>query len=151
MNKFLKISGFIALGLGFLAIILMIATNAITLGNYGGKGADVLFGKNPMKAAVLPLIGWIILIIATLVLGVNAILALMKKDTLKKHQTPIFAALALLFVLAAVFTFLTVTSFVSANGGMDPGYKLGAGWVIAAILAIGAAALCGMKAFIKEK
>ena len=151
MKQFLKFSAFIAFGLAFLAFILMLATDALTIAGYGAKGTDVMFGKDPAKAAALPLIGWILIVLGVVFLAVDIVLALLKKDFLAKHAKVVNVVLALLFILGGVFAFLAVPSFVSANGGVDPGYKLGGGFVAAGILAILAGALCLVKALFKKE
>ena len=155
MKQFLKFSGFIAFGLAFLAFILMLATDGLTIsvGGYtsGAKGTDIMFGKSPAKAAVLPMIGWILILLGVLLLAVDIILALLKKDFLEKHAKVVNIVLALLFILGGVFAFLVVPTFVSANGGVDPGYKIGIGWVISGIFAILAGGLCLVKALFKKE
>lgn len=155
MKKFLKFSGILAFVFGLVAFILLIATVGVTfkyegaLVNASGEaaGTTVLFGKTETvlgaklvtKGAPLALIAWILIIVALLVLCVGIIGMLLKVKALEKHGGLLSICAALLLVVAGVLVFFTVLSFTGANkvdSDLVKYYHLGAGYVVAAILAI---------------
>ena len=157
MKQFLKFAGFVALGLALIGFILMMATPAIKFhGNTLAEGTDAIFGKkvagyDVFKPSVLALFAWIFVLLSMLFLMVNAVLVLVKKDIFAKHAKIIFIVLAILLILAGVFMFLVIPTFISTNGGGSAdGTSIGVGWIIGAILLIGAGAVCCMKALVKE-
>lgn len=172
MKKLLQFSGFIALACGLFAFILVLATNAIVFksGNLQvvTAGTTALFGKtesttvlgqtvtSTTKPSVLALIGWILLILAMIIVCLNVVLPLLKVKALEKYATLMsFVALGL-FVVAGIFFFIVVPTFISANGGdkVPDGTSIGAGWVIAGIFSLvagGFAALPPIFAMVGKK
>ena len=154
MKKVLKFAGAFAFVLALVAFILLMATKGVTfkyegaLATLSGEadGTTVLFGKTEhtvlgdvvTKAAPMALIGWILVIVAMVALLAGVVLPLVKKDSAKLAGVLNMAA-ALLLVVAGVLLFFTVLSFTGANKVDSDAvkyYHLGAGWVVAAILAL---------------
>ena len=151
MKKFLEFAGLVGAVLGLIAFILLLATNAMVLtGALNGwySGALVLFGEGKAnlagytantdaKLAWVALIGWIFILLAVLILlclFVGSLLKIKALDKLAKLLT--FVAGGLL-VAAGILLFFTIPAFGAANDwNNNDGVALGAGWVIAAILAI---------------
>ena len=151
MKKVLQFSGIISALLGIVAFVLMMATNAVvvkvgntqvvTAGTVAifGETTKTLLGEVVTKPAPLALIGWILLLVALVVVLCGVILPLLKVKGLTIFAGIINIFVAIAFVLVGVFMFLVVPSFVGANGGeVNEYYHIGAGWVIGGILAIAA-------------
>ena len=156
MKTLLKFSGFISLVLVIVAVILLMATPGITytvtlLGKTSTttvEGTTVIFGKTESATAlgftvsstthpsVLALIGWILMVAGALLVCTAIVLPLIKKGEKFAGLLNLVAVIAL--VVAGVFVFIAVPTFCSANGAdsVPEGMALGAGWVVAAILAI---------------
>ena len=157
MKQFLKFSGVIAFLLTVVGFILFMATPAITYkGDTAFKGTEVIFGSKilfaEVKPSVLALIAWIFVLIAMLLLLCLVVLTFVKKDLLDKFGRIGSIIVALLLILAAIFSFFTVPTFYSANGGSAPdGISLGVGWIIGAILLILAGGLTICPLILKKK
>lgn len=158
MKQFLKFAGLVALVLNLVAFILVIATDGIVAKSGGisiSYGNEYLFfGKDGSKVIVLPLLAWIFMGLTMICLGVLVVFDLMKKDTFKKMEKIIYIVLGAVLLLSAIFVFVTVPSFVSANDIPDSVagyYHLGGGFIAGGIMAILAGGLCGVKAFVKAK
>lgn len=154
MKKVLQFAGVISLALAVIAFILMLATPAIVLssGNtqYIYKGTVVLFGSketasiaglitltSETKPSVLALIGFILIIVALVILLLGVILPLLKVKALEKFAGVLEIAACAALVVAGIFMFLAVPTFFAANEVDVPkSAGLGAGWVIGGILAI---------------
>ena len=156
MKKFLKFSGLIALLLGVVAFILMMATNAVVVksGNVQvvyagttaifGKTESTLLGDVVTKPSVLALIGWILALVALLIVIAGVVLPLLKVKALDKVAGLLNLIAVCALVLAGVFCFLVVPTFYAANETNVPdNAAIGAGWVIAGILYI-LAGLCAI-------
>ena len=157
MKKVLQFSGLIAAVIAVVAFVLLLATPGIVYANggisYSIDGNAVLFGSTTniigslnatTKGAVIALIGWILIIIAFLGLVFGFILPMVKKD-LSKAAGMLNLCAAICLIVAGIMLFFTLPSYASANGWSKTDYYgLGAGWVVAGILAIvaGACALC---------
>lgn len=155
MKQFLKFSSVIAFGLALISFILLLATPGVLykVGSFSFEysGVKILFGEEGVKGAVLPLIGWIFIIICLAVLLCDVVAIILKKDFLAKFAKIINLVLAGLFVVAAVFIFLAVPSFLGANNiDASDGFVIGAGWVIAAILSILAGGVCLLKVILNK-
>ena len=169
MKKVLKFSGVIALVLAIVAFILLMATTGVY---YQYKGSDtrvlyagttVLFGNDKetwlgtahTSLAPTALIGWILIVVAMIIVALGVILPLLKVKALDKFAGLLNLVAVVAFIVAGVLLFFTVPAFISANGGDNTDYfHLGAGWVIGAILAIAAGAfaiLPAAAAFIGSK
>ena len=153
MKKVLQFSGVISAVLGIIALVLMMVTNAVVVkvGNAQvvtegivaifGKTEKTLLGDLITKPSPLALIGWILALVGVLVVLCGVILPLLKVKGIKRFAGLMNVVAVICLVLAGVFMFLVVPTFVSANGGEVSEYHhIGAGWVIAGILSIAAGA-----------
>ena len=158
MKKVLQFAGLISLALAAVAFVLMMATPAVIQPVIGDTqtvyaGTTAIFGKttstdvvigtltNTTKPSVLALIGWILILVAMIILALGVILPLLKVKALEKFSGVLEIAACAALVVAGIFMFLVVPSFYGANG-WDVGDKtqIGAGWVIGGIVAIVAGA-----------
>ena len=158
MKKVLQFAGLISLALAAVAFILMMATPAIIQTLVGDTqtvyaGTTAIFGKttstdviigtltNTTKPSVLALIGWILILVAMIILALGVILPLLKVKALEKFSGVLEIAACAALVVAGIFMFLVVPTFYAANE-WDVGDKtqIGAGWVIGGIIAIAAGA-----------
>ena len=152
MKKFLKFSGICAFLLALVAFILMMATPAIL---YKGddviaKGVVAIFGSKEKvdlfivektvetKLAWSALLAWIFVLVALLVLCLGVVLPLLKVKKIERFAGLMNLCAVVLLVLAGIFMFVTTPAFFNANGfdKVPDNVALGAGWVIAGILAI---------------
>ena len=153
MKKVLQFSGVISLVLAVVAIVLVLATPAMKFSLLSETlipGTTAIFGEKTTvlgrevvvyKPSVLALIGWILALVGVLVVLCGVILPLLKVKGIKKFAGVMNVVAVVCLVLAGVFMFLVVPTFVSANGGEVSEYHhIGAGWVIAGILSIAAGA-----------
>ena len=151
MKKVLQFSGIISALLGIVAFILMMATNAVvvksgslqvvTAGTVAifGETNKTILGEVVTKPSPLALIGWILLLVGLVLTLCGIVLPLLKVKGVQKFAGLMNLVAVACFVVAGVFMFLVVPSFVSANGGeVNEYYHIGAGWVIGGILAIAA-------------
>lgn len=155
MKTFLKFSGIIAFVLGLVAFILLLATVGVTFKYEGAlvsasgeaAGTTVLFGKTEKimgvevvtKAAPTALIAWILIIVALIILCLGVVLPLLKVKALEKFAGLLNLVAVIALVVAGILLFFTVLGFTGANKVDSDAvkyYHLGAGWVVAAILAI---------------
>lgn len=156
MKKFLQFSGLIALGLALVAFILLMACPSVVyldnVNNWysglaaifaGGKVQGTLGGATITtdfdgKLAATALIAWILIVVAMLILIAGVVLPLLKIKALEKFAGLLNLVAVCSLVIAGVLVFFTVPVFASANdwGNAVDGWGLGAGWIIAGILAI---------------
>lgn len=157
MKKFLKFSGFVAAVLGIVAFILVMAAPALivknSLGTASFDGIVAIFGKKEgltaadalyltnsdgvIVLAPLALIGWILLLSALLIVLIGIILPLLKVHALDKIAGVLNLIAVGAFIVAGIFFFTVVGNLFAANGrDIANGAAIGAGWVIAGILAI---------------
>lgn len=157
MKKFLQFSGIIAAVLAIVAFILLLATPAAMRGDeIVAKGTTMLFGKkeavvvagfnlgtSEVKLAWSALLAWIFVIVALVILLLGIILPLLKVTALQKFAGILNLVAVVLLVVAGIFAFISLAVFCSANGldSVPEKWSLGAGWVIAGILAIVAGAI----------
>lgn len=154
MKKVLQFAGLISLVLGVVAFILMMATPAVIQPLVGDTqvvyaGTTAIFGKTEStilgdvvtKPSALALIGWILLLVAMIIVALGVILPLFKVKALEKFSGILDIVALACFVVGGIFMFLVVPTFYGANG-WDVGEKtqIGAGWVIGGIVAIAAGA-----------
>ena len=154
MKKVLQFAGLISLVLGVVAFILMMATPAVIQPLVGDTqtvyaGTTAIFGKTEStilgdvvtKPSVLALIGWILLLVAMIIVALGVILPLLKVKALEKFSGILDIVALACFVVGGIFMFLVVPTFYAANE-WDVGDKtqIGAGWVIGGIIAIAAGA-----------
>ena len=144
MKKFLKFSGIIAVGLAVVAMILMMTTPVLVYTNnsktYAIEGTAAIFGGD-FKLAWTALLGWIFILVALVVLIAGIVLPMLK---IKVPVAGILNLVAVaLLIVAGIFMFLVKGALVDANqgawgisGAALNEHGMGAGWVIAAILAI---------------
>ena len=142
MKKVLQFSGIIAFALALVGFILTMTTTAITyqLGGatvtvsgttaiFGSKG--VLIDTNP---ATMALIAWILGLIGLLLTCCGVVLPMLKIKGVEKLAGVLNFVAVACFVLAGVFTFFVVSSFLNSNGLSSVGDpKIGVGWVFGAI------------------
>ena len=151
MKKFLQFAGLIGAVLGIIAFILLMATNAIvSTGALNGyySGTAVIFGNGPAnfaglngnfegKPAWVALVAWIFVLVAILMLVCLFVLPLLKVKALDRFSRLLTFIAGGLLVAAGILSFFSIPAFYAANEYGDPSnVALGAGWVIAAILAI---------------
>ena len=159
MKKALKFSGLVAAVLATLAFILMMFTPAIVCegpvfgGHYEIAGTVAIFGKSKGFAlgeaavfcnsdGVIPptwsaIIAWILMMAAVVILLLGVILPLFKIKALTKFAGLLNLIVVIALVVAGIFMFIQVPTFLGATGRSDAsGYALGAGWIISAIVAI---------------
>lgn len=154
MKKVLQFAGLISLVLGVVAFILMMATPAVIQPLVGDTqtvyaGTTAIFGKTEStilgdvvtKPSVLALIGWILMLVAMIIVALGVILPLFKVKALEKFSGILDIVALACFVVGGIFMFLVVPTFYAANE-WDVGDKtqIGAGWVIGGIIAIVAGA-----------
>lgn len=154
MKKVLQFAGLISLVLGVVAFILMMATPAVIQPLIGDTqtvyaGTTAIFGKTEStilgdvvtKPSALALIGWILLLVAMIIVALGVILPLLKVKALEKFSGILDIVALACFVVAGIFMFLVVPTFYSANGwDVADNTQIGAGWVIGGIVAIVAGA-----------
>ena len=149
MKKFLKFSGIIAVGLAVVAMILMMTTPALyykgtvlgTTVESTVPGTDAIFGNGSFKLGWPALLAWIFILVALVVLIAGIVLPMLK---IKVPVAGILNLVAVaLLIVAGIFMFLVKGALVDANqgawgisGAALNEHGMGAGWVIAAILAI---------------
>ena len=156
MKKLFKFAPLCALLLAIVAFILMFATKSVTYSNGNLKGwydgSCALFGKGQSlaawggisvaaefegKAAWSAVLAFIFIIVALVALLVSAISVFVKIKALEKFGGIIALVAGGLLLVAGIFLFVTLPAFASANEwSSTDNYALGAGWVVAAILAI---------------
>ena len=156
MKKVLQFAGVISLALAVIAFILMLATPAIVLssGNsqYIYKGTVVLFGSkesaniaglitltSETKPSVLALIGFILIIVALVILLLGVILPLLKVKALEKFAGVLNLVAVAALVTAGILIFFTEPAFGAANEWSEESIKawtLGGGYIAAGILSI---------------
>ena len=152
MKKFLQYSGIFAFVLALVAFILMLAcpalaysngslTNEIggTMGIFGGELADLGFlGKVAYKGTWSAIIAFFLLIGAMVILLLGFLLPLFKVHALDKFAGVLNLIAVLALIVAGVFLFIELPCFAGVNwdGKVGDGWALGAGWIIAGILAL---------------
>ena len=167
MKKALKYAGICSLLLAVVAFVLMMATPAInyvvlgtstsvsgTLAIFGEKklvlGTEVVTNPSP-----LALIGWILLVVALVIILLGVLLPLLKVKAFTKFAGLLNLIAVICLVVAGIFVFIVVPTYFAANEMEVPSSAaIGAGWVIAGILSIvsGAVAICPAVAdFISKK
>ena len=155
MKTFLKFSGAISAVLALVTFILMMATPAVlytenVLGTvHEVPGVNAIFGSGdnygPSWAGLM---SWIFVLVSLLILVAGVVLPLLKVKALQKFAGLLNLVAVLLLVASGIFMFCEVPAFTAAAGdasfswgGAAGGYGLGAGWVIGAILSLGAGAV----------
>ena len=157
MKTFLKFSGAISAVLALVTFILMMATPAVsyTVSALGGSsttyydGVKAIFGDGdnygPSWAGLM---SWIFVLVSLLILVAGVVLPLLKVKALQKFAGLLNLLAVLLLVASGIFMFCEVPAFQAAAGdasfsigGAGGTYGLGAGWVIGAILSLGAGAV----------
>lgn len=159
MKKILKFSGIAAFAIALVAFILMMSTNAITYhldagalgstdfaysgiqGIFGGevKGSigGMTFTAGSIAATWSAVIAFILMIAAMLILLAGFILPLLKIHALDKVAGVLNLVAVIALVVAGIFIFIETPCFMGANGVESyDGWTLGAGWIVAGILAI---------------
>lgn len=148
MKKYLKFSGIVAAVFALVAFILLMATTGVfyKYGNsqYNYAGTTVLFGAEEqtwlgtvkVKPAATGLIGWILIIVALVIILLGIILPLLKVKALEKFAGVLNLVAVAALVTAGILLFFSKGAFCSANEWNADDAHLGAGWVIAGILAI---------------
>lgn len=152
MKKFLQFAGLISAVLAIVAFILMLAGKALvyetssaqyfvsgTRALFGGK-EETLLGTAEYKPAATALIAWILVLAAIIILVAGVVLPLLKVNALEKVAGLLNLVAVCALVVGGILLFFTQPVFNAANetalGTIYDDYKLGAAYVIAAILAI---------------
>ena len=152
MKKFLQFAGLISAVLAIVAFILMLAGKALvyetssaqyfvsgTRALFGGKEETIL-GTAEYKPAATALIAWILVLAAIIILVAGVVLPLLKVNALEKVAGLLNLVAVCALVVGGILLFFTQPVFNAANetalGTIYDDYKLGAAYVIAAILAI---------------
>ena len=161
MKKVLPFAGLIAFVLALVAFILLMATPGIVATNGDGavKGTIAIFGGNEKiwgalaieyKGSVLALIGWILLLVGLLAACAGAIGGLLKVKALQNLGTVFALVAAGCFLVAGIFFFLVVPTWYAANDlNVPDNVAIGAGWVVAAILTLVAAAAAALPVILR--
>ena len=154
MKKLLKYAGAISLVLAVASLVLMMATPSVTytsnVGNYTNtssvSGVVGIFGGTDAGYAApwAGLIGWILLLVAVLLLVLGVLIPILKKASLTKFAGLINICAVACLIVAGVFMFIEKSAWVAANGDgsfslgslASGSYAVGAGWIIAGILSI---------------
>ena len=150
MKTLLKFAGIISLLLAVVAIILVLTSNAMSvdtgLGTTYVTGTTALFGKKTetilgtatVKGSALALIGFILIVVAILLLICGIVLPLVNGKKGNKVAGLLNLVAVFLLVIGGVFVFCVVPTYLKANDATDLAkyYKITAGWVIAGILAL---------------
>ena len=148
MKKYLKFSGIVAAVFALVAFILLMATTGVfyKYGNsqYNYEGTVVLFGATretwlgttKIAPAATGLIGWILIIVALVIILLGIILPLLKVKALEKFAGVLNLVAVCALITAGILLFFSKGAFCSANEWNADDAHLGAGWVIAGILAI---------------
>ena len=153
MKKFLKYTGICSFVLALIAFILMLGTDSLvynykegafsvstsisgTLGVFGGTYS--LMGlSTTCNATWSAIIAFILIVVAMIILLAGFILPLLKIHTLDKVAGILNFVAVIALLVAAIFLFIELPCFASANGGGDySGWSLGAGWIVAGILCL---------------
>jgi amino acid transporter len=131
-----------------------VTTQGIVGGTYELPGSAAIFGHNGdglsagqilyfcNKDGVIPatwsaIIAWILMMAAVVILLLGVILPLFKVKALTKFAGLLNLIVVIALVVAGIFMFIQVPTFLGAAGRSDAsGYALGAGWIISAIVAI---------------
>lgn len=160
MKKLLKFAPLCALLLAIVAMILLLAANGLTYANEvaGQKltgfysASAVMFGQGKYQAASggasltvdfdgkgawNAVLAFIFVIVALVALLVSAVTVFVKVKALEKFGGLIALVAGGLLLVAGIFVFFTKGAFAAANdyGDME-NWSVGAGWIVAAILAI---------------
>lgn len=152
MKKFLQFAGLISAVLAIVAFILLLAGKALvyetssaqyfvsgTRALFGGKEETIL-GTAEYKPAATALIAWILVLVAIIILVAGVVLPLLKVNALEKVAGLLNLVAVCALVVGGILLFFTQPVFNAANetalGTIYDDYKLGAAYVIAAILAI---------------
>ena len=152
MKKFLQFAGLISAVLAIVAFILMLAGKALVYETssaqyfvsgsralFGGK-EETLLGTAEYKPAATALIAWILVLAAIIILVAGVVLPLLKVNALEKVAGLLNLVAVCALVVGGILLFFTQPVFNAANetalGTIYDDYKLGAAYVIAAILAI---------------
>ena len=158
MKKLLKFSGICAAVIALVGFILLMATpileyhngdswTLVTGGVFGGGAVIDAGGSTNMdhKLAWTGLIAWILILVAIIILVAGFVLPLLKVTALEKFAGVLNLVAVIALIVAGILVFFSAIAFRDVNfitvlGEKHPlygdAYKLGAGWVIAGILAI---------------
>ncbi len=154
MKQLVKFSGIIAAVLAIVVFILQLASPAITganvlgYGNGSVAGTQAIFGNSEKDIALswAALLAWIFVLVSIVVLCAVTVLPLLGIKALEKFENLILFCVAGMLLVAGIFMFLVVPTYMSANGLQDVvNGSAGAGWIIGGILAIIAAGCAGLK------
>ncbi len=160
MKKLLKFSGICAAVIALVGFLLLMLTPiieyhngsdwmTITGGVFGGgrsiahTGAITVEGDADAKLAWTGLVGWILMLVAIIILIAGFVLPLLKVTALEKFAGILNLVAVIALVAAGILIFVSRPVFWAANemGNNTDHWGLGAGWVFAGILAIVAGVL----------
>ena len=157
MKKYLKYSGLVALVFALVAFILLMASHSVVYADnpanwYSGISAvfgngtaqiDVMgwskSGAVDAKLAWTALIGWILILVAMIIVLAGVILPLLKIKVLEKFAGVLNLVAVGALVTAGILIFFTEPAFGAANEWSEEAIKawtLGGGYIAAGILSI---------------
>ena len=157
MKKYLKYSGIVALVFALVAFILLMASHSVVYADnpanwYSGISAvfgngtaqiDVMgwskSGAVDAKLAWTALIGWILILVAMIIVLAGVILPLLKIKVLEKFAGVLNLVAVGALVTAGILIFFTEPAFGAANEWSEEAIKawtLGGGYIAAGILSI---------------
>ena len=157
MKKYLKYSGIVALVFALVAFILLMAAHSVVYADnpanwYSGISAvfgngtaqiDVMgwskSGAVDAKLAWTALIGWILILVAMIIILAGVILPLLKIKVLEKFAGVLNLVAVGALVTAGILIFFTEPAFGAANEWSEEAIKawtLGGGYIAAGILSI---------------
>lgn len=155
MKKLLKFSGICAAVIALVGFILLMTTPVIeyhdgdnwattTGGLFGGgiakigTGNNVISGDADNKLAWTGLVGWILILVAMIILIAGFVLPLLKVNALEKFAGVLNLVAVIALVAAGILIFVSRPVFWAANemGDGTDHWHLGVGWIFAGILAV---------------
>ncbi len=155
MKKLLKYSGICAFALALVAFILILATPALVypvknandgtisgvFGIFGGVYGSISFGpfaaQGTWNATWSAVTAFILILVAMIILLAGFVLPLLKIHALDKVAGILNLIAIFALIVAGIFLFIELPCFAGANGwNTTDGWDLGAGWIVAGILAI---------------
>ena len=151
LKKFGALIGFV---LGLVGFILVSVTDAIKvdlgmLGEGSVAAKHILFGADNSKVVAVELIGWVLGLIALLLLLVLVIGQLAKVEAINKLGGILGLGVGCALILAGVLAFFVVPAYMGTYGLSGNGYGIGAGWVIGGVLMVCGGALAVLPKFVK--
>ena len=157
MKKFLKFSGIVALVFALVAFILLMAAHSVVYADNTANwysGISAVFGNGTAQVDIMgwsksgsvdaklawpALIGWILMLVAMVIILLGIVLPLVKVKALDKFAGVLNLVAVGALVTAGILVFFTEPAFGAANEWSEEAIKawtLGGGYVAAGILSI---------------